>query len=172
MSSKSHVRLIISYLIVLSLIGAAWLSDDNALAQETRDNSNKPSCVEWRKKCSSNTTDPAKVASALQKGARTVIDLLATLPKTDRAILNCSAVATGQVIATASACQSGNCIVDNTADAFNQGAKAACAINDCLESFVNNPAVKAMSLTCNAGDQLAAAITCNGYPGGGGGLKG
>ncbi len=132
--------------------------------------SNTPGCVEWREKCSGEThPDPQKVASDLQNAAHDLIGLLTNLSDTDQAILSCSSGLTQQAIGSATECANGGC-VDGTG-ILNQGAKAACAINECLENFMeHNPYVEAMSVTCEIGDKLGEAIECNGFPGLGGGL--
>lgn len=136
-----------------------------------RYNSGTPGCVEWRNNCTAGgLVNPAEIAGEMQKGARAVIDQLAKLSNTDKAILSCSAVATSQAISTANACADGACLVNNLSEAYTEGAKAACAINSCLKSFIKNTTTEAMAAACDAGDKLATAIKCSGFPAMGGGL--
>jgi len=142
---------------------------------ESRDNSSRASCVEWRKKCGgASDPNPAEVAKGFLESSRKIIELAGHLPKTDAAILACSATVTGLGLATAQSCAEGDCTVKSATDAYNQVAKLACAANKCLAPLLKGKDPSGLSqimeLTCIAGEHLAKGIECNGYFVGGGGL--
>ncbi len=175
--------------------GGSFQLLSNAPSAEWR-TSNLPGCVEFRRKCTSTPLPPpvspprpatssssslgaTSAPNSLQINApgpgefidlgRRIIELLAKLESTDKAILACAGNSTKTILRLASQCKDNACI-QSVIGGFNAAAQISCTVSQCLARV--RPEAAFASAVCDLGNKLAKNIECFGGPGLGGGLAG
>ena len=158
--------------------------------------SNLPGCVEFRRKCTSTPIPPqispgrpatssssslgaAAAPAALQINTpgpgdfidlgRKIIELLAKLEGTDKAILACAGDSTKTILRLAAQCKNNACI-ESVIGGFNAAAQISCSVSKCLAKV--RPEAAFAAGVCDLGNKLAKNIECFGGPMLGGGLAG